>query len=505
MSAVRLRASLCLAVCLLLLSTVACNSTTRLRSQGARTPSQGNEGTSDGAGVADNSAPDSAAAAAGVAGDAAGGASTATAGAGTGPGGRAAGAGPNAASSGARASASGVGQGVTEKAIKIGIELNKPISYGAFGGKGTSTDQMPGAKAVVSYINAHGGIAGRQVEPVFHSIDVTSGTFAQQAQAACTALAEDARVFVALSITDGIPDPACYASHNVPYFDQRRFLESDADLARFPDHYYLVSRLVTGERWGRAWIDSLAAQHFFDPPAKVGIFRYDGPIWQRFMNDVIRPALAAHGVAVAEEQAAPAPGSAAEISGLAAPMGNAILRFRAAGVNRVIFAETGGAAPFLFMPAAESQGFRPRYGLNSMNALYFLQANDPASQLHGSVGIGWYPSDDTNGAHRMGTPAEGLCLQIFRQVGYSDADLAEVMGYCDTLLLLKQALDAAPALTVSGVRAAMEKVGSSYAPASTFSARLAPGRHVQAASAQTLAFDDGCACFRFTGGNVPIP
>jgi hypothetical protein len=171
----------------------------------------------------------------------------------------------------------------------------------------------------------------------------------------------------------------------------------------------------------------------------------------------------------------------------------------------VIFVETGGAAPFLFMPAAESQGFRPRYGLNSMNALYFLQANDPAPQLHGSIGIGWYPSDDTNGAHRVNTPNEGVCLQIFRQVGYTDADLAETMGYCDTLLLLKQALDSAPAVNVAGLRAAMEKLGTGYTPASTFSARFAPGRHMQAAGAQTLAFDDGCACFRFTGGTVPIP
>src|SRR5207253_1856228 len=107
----------------------------------------------------------------GGAGGTAGGASAGTEGPRTGPGGGAAGAGPNARSGGARVTASAVGQGVTDKAIKIGIELNKPISYGAFGGKGTSTDQMPGAKAVVSYINAHGGIAGRQVEPVFHSID----------------------------------------------------------------------------------------------------------------------------------------------------------------------------------------------------------------------------------------------------------------------------------------------------------------------------------------------
>jgi hypothetical protein len=411
---------------------------------------------------------------------------------------------PFAAGSGPARAAVGMGQGVTDKTIKIGIETNKPISYGAFGGKGTSTDQVPSTKAVVDYINTHGGIAGRQIVPVFYSIDVTSGTFAEEAQAACTSLAEDNKVFVALSITDGIPEPACYASHGVPYFDQRRFLQSESDLAHYPDTFYLVGRLLTGERWARAWIDSLASQHFFDG-AKLGIMRYDGADWNRFMDQVVRPSLASHGVQIADEESAPAPDSAAGVSGLAAPIGNAILRFRTTGVNRVIFIEAGGALPFLFMPAAESQGFTPRYGLNSENALYFLQGNDPASQLHGSIGMGWYPSDDTNGAARTGTPPEGVCLQLMHQVGYTDSDLPETMGYCDTLFMLKRALDAAPSPTVVGLRTAIEQLGGGYVPASTFSARFGPDRHQQAASAQTLAFDDSCGCFRYTGGTVPIP
>jgi hypothetical protein len=478
----------------------ACNSTTRLRADGLRKPSL--VGSATGAGTGDTSEGSSV-----PAGAAAGPGSSGTSAAGTRGGAGAASSRSSGATSagGAGASAGRLGQGITDKTIKIGIEVNKPINYGAFGGKGTSTDQVPPTKAVVAYINAHGGIAGRQVVPVCHSIDVTTGTFAEQAQTACTDLAEDNQVFLALSITDGIPDPACYAAHDVPYLDQRRFLSTESDLARYPDDFYFVSRLVSGERWGRAWIDGLAAQHFFDGPVKLGIFRYDGPVWQEFMADVIRPSLAAHHVEIVDEEAGPAPGSAADLSGLAAPIGNAILRFRSLGVNRVIFVETGGAAPFLFMPAAESQGFRPRYGLDSMNALYFLQQNDPATQLHGSVGVGWYPSDDTNGAYRTGTPTEQTCLGLMHEVGLTDPDLAETMGYCDTLFLVKQALDTAPALNVSGLRAAIEHLGTSYVPASTFGARFGPDRHEQAAMGQTIAFDDGCACFRFTGGTIPMP
>ena len=399
----------------------------------------------------------------------------------------------------------GVGQGVTDKTIKIGIEVNKPIDYGAFGGKGTSTDQVPPTKAVVDYLNAHGGIGGRQIVPVFHEIDVTSGSFAEQAQTACTDLAEDKKVFLAISITDGSPQPACYAQHDVPYLDQRRFLADRTDVARFPSHFYMVGRLVAGERWGKAFIDGIADQRFFDGAVKLGIFRYDGAAWQRLMSNVIRPALAAHGVSITVEEAGPEPTSAADLSRLSGPMSNAILRFRSTGVNRVIFIETGGAAPFLFMPTAESQGFRPRYGLNSMNALYFLQSNDPPSQLHGSVAVGWYPSDDTNGVFRTNSAAEQLCIQIFRQTGQGAADLPETLGYCDTLFLVKRALEGAPSFTVAGFRAGLERLGTAYQPASTFASRFGPDRHEEADAARGMVFDDGCACFRYVGATFPMP
>jgi hypothetical protein len=140
-----------------------------------------------------------------------------------------------------------------------------------------------------------------------------------------------------------------------------------------------------------------------------------------------------------------------------------------------------------------------------MNALYFLQGNDPAAQLHGAVGVGWYPTDDTNGAFRMGTPAEKLCIDIMHSAGMTDAGLVETMGYCDALFLVKRVLDGAGSLTVAGFRVALEQLGTGYQSPVTFSAHFAASRHEEANAARGIAFDDACACFKYNALSIAMP
>ena len=101
---------------------------------------------------------------------------------------------------------------VTAKTISIGIGYvtNGDTANAAIGATGIGQgDPLGEAKAVVSYINAHGGVAGRKVTPVYHPYDATStATTSSQDQAACADYTQD------LTSLDGQrdlvegPDPA---------------------------------------------------------------------------------------------------------------------------------------------------------------------------------------------------------------------------------------------------------------------------------------------------------
>ena len=152
---------------------------------------------------------------------------------------------------------------------------------------------------------------------------------------------------------------------------------------------------MSGDRLAGVYADELVAAGFFPKGARVAIVRYDNPQHVRFAQ-LFRPRLAAAGVDVVEEVALRQPPSAAGAGDTAAQISNAILRLRASNVTHVAFVPTGGAVPFIFMNEAESQGYRPRYAMNSLDIPYFVSDQAPAGQLAGALAIGWSPASDTH-------------------------------------------------------------------------------------------------------------
>src|SRR5439155_9950343 len=96
--------------------------------------------------------------------------------------------------------------------------------------------------------------------------------------------------------------------------------------------------------------------------------------------------------------AARGPGLPADAPATLAQMALAVLRFRLAGVDRVL-ALDDGVATALFMRAAEALRYRPRYGLNSTMAPAALEAEVPRAQLEGAFGIGFAPLLDVSAGH----------------------------------------------------------------------------------------------------------
>ncbi|HVV36571.1 MAG TPA: hypothetical protein VHC63_08210 [Acidimicrobiales bacterium] len=386
--------------------------------------------------------------------------------------------------------------------VKIGFGYPKNLSaaYAAFGANNlTGDDWKTYIEPIVSWINTHGGIGGRAVTAVYHSTDPTAGTFQSQAEQACTAFTQDDKVFAVIGTVLADNEVDCLAKSGTPFLAQTAVLFDHTMYDRYPGLVFQPF-MISAERLG-VWIDTLFAQGYFAASAKVGLVEMDTGVYHHFTNDVIKPHLSAHGVKLADEVAFNAPDSAAGVGALFTQASNAVLRFKAEGINHVILSPTGGAIPFVFMPSANSQNYNPRYALNSLEVPAFVTQNAPAEQLHNSIGLGWLPASDLfykEIAHGT-NPAEDLCYAITRRNG------DEVKRYCDGLFFLKAALDKSPVFTAAGLKAAVDTLGTSYDSPWTFGTRFGPGRYDGARQARPLAFVDACTCYRYTGGLIDVP
>jgi hypothetical protein len=403
--------------------------------------------------------------------------------------------------------------GVTAKTINIGIVtadgFDKTATDLGFSVAVGNTHNE--ALAIVNYLNAHGGIAGRRIVPIFYDLNVGRATTNHPAeeQAACTALTQDHHIY-ALATAVGWNDTLFYAclrnagvitSSAGEAFDQT-FFRANSDYFYMPAEMNMTRVMSTN-------IDALSAAGFFKAwnplignpgptPVKVGVIRQDTTTDLRVLTQAIKPALARHGLKVADSVALST--SATQV---AAQYAGAVLRFKAEGITHVLFTF---ANPLLFSETAQTQGYYPRYGLQSRDSpASVLEGNAPTKQLHGSMGLGWQQYNDVDAAHDPGPPSNRakLCSSILRKAGQSSTARATALvglWYCDTLFFLHDALAAAPNLTVTGFRQGAESL-KTFESATTFRSGFAPGRlHDGARAYRMFAYNDGCRCFTYTSG-----
>ena len=411
---------------------------------------------------------------------------------------------------GAPSGGTGVVAGLGPGTISIGVHYNadQAAAYTAFGVKGSApADEKAEIQAFVSYVNAHGGMGGRKVEPVILGSDEGSGTWSATAQSACDFFTQDHHVFAVLSTARPYADMAyCLAKRKTPvmieydyFFDKQAY----DDMAGF---LYQPSSL-NASRWG-TWIDQLAANGYFDRGARIGLIRYDTKTHTRVSDGTIKPALAAHGLKLTDEIAVSFADSQSGVAAIAQQVGSAILRFRNDRVDHVLFLGTAGAVPFFFLPAASAQGYQPRYGLTSNEQPDFLTYNVPASQLHGAVSAGWFPYRDVPAGRAPANAQGALCEKILRDAGVKEPSryaLGTAVHKCDNFLFLKAALDRVSQLTPAALQAAIDGLGTAYASPATFATRFAKGRHDGADATRASKFDDGCACFTYVGAPRTAP
>lgn len=403
------------------------------------------------------------------------------------------------------------GRGYDAHRLYLGFPTNNDVNRAAPSGVGATDfgDQPSIIKAVVGDINRHGGILGRTVVPLFHDIATAnlSADPSGQAQATCTAFTQDAHVVAVVNIVAGIDLStfySCLAHHDTPLISAG-FIPVDDTLFRTFAPYLYKLTAASFTRLTPVWLSRLTAMGYFHGwdttngapaggAAKVGLLYPAVQPQQRIFADIKRR-LAAAGVTVADDYQY----DASSLNNESASMSNAVLQMRNAGVTHILSSESD---VLLFMTAADSQHYRPRYGLTSYHApAVQLQGTVPSTQLVGSMGVGWLPVSDVDAGHDPGPVSSGetSCRSLMHAAGQNGTSAsAEIVEFaiCDGVRLIASAVDAVKDPSSGGLQAGLARLGVGFPSSLTWRNGLASGHPDEPGAVRDFTYNGNAYVYR---------
>jgi ABC-type branched-subunit amino acid transport system substrate-binding protein len=391
--------------------------------------------------------------------------------------------------------------------IPIGVvrTLNADSELAKIGAAGLAYgDQQKATDSYIDWINAHGGVAGHLLRPAFFNYDFSTSNRPGEDQAACTALTEDHHVFVAVGLLSEI-DPVmvnCFQRHDTPFIYASTEPLSTATLDHYPGLDYTPA-FPDLQRAARMLADGLAAGQAFTPASKVGILRLDLPDYVDVTAHVLRPELARLGVDVVDEEGYD------NSNGQEQDVGNAVLKFRAAGANTILFLSDANA-PFYFVAAATSQGYFPRYGFSSSNAPELLAENYPAQALQGATVVGFNRYEDVDGGGTPTPAAQQRCASIFTADGGtypSGISYITINAWCDSFFFFRAIASEAVVsgtLSSASMLAAKNRLATSFPVSSAYLSRFEAHRIDGLGGYQLLRYAAGCTCFARVGSPTSL-
>lgn len=403
------------------------------------------------------------------------------------------------------------GQGYDRAKVYLGFPTNNDASAaaGSLGLAGLDFgDQIAMANAIVKDLNDRGGLFGRTVVALIHDIktaDLQADPQAQ-AQATCSFFTQDHKVVAVVNIVAGIDLESfytCLRKHTTPLFTAG-FVPKDSAVLRDYTPYLYPLTSPNFDTFGPVWISRLLARDYFSgwnaanatpaaTPAKVGLLYADEVISKRIFAKIKADLVSRH-IAIGAEFAY----DASSLSAEGTAMSNAVLRFRSNGVTHVL-AESPDVQ--VFMTAADSQSYRPRYGMSSFLAPQLQSGNTP-NQLVGSIGLGWIPTVDVARAQNPGPVSSGetACRNLMKKAGVNLSSYGvELIAFplCDGVHLLEAAAKTAASFAANDLRDALAKVGAGFPSALVFRGGISSSSTTLPGGGRDFAWKTTCKCYAY--------
>ena len=389
--------------------------------------------------------------------------------------------------------------------LKLGVlvtELGAAVA--ALGSSsGTSHRADDGYRAIIKAINASGGLAGRKLEPMYQVVDATDSSYQSDADQICAAY-KDAHVELVISdsASTDYGFAGCLAQAQIPVVtsapsDKEGLAKALGVFNGFNPSY---------DRGYGAVVDQLVASGYVTTKSKIGVIRITcGEISRSYTNTVL-PRMRAHGLTTPIEYTVSCANGFQDAGAYSAAMQSAVLRFRAADVDRVFV--NGSQENLLlqyFAEQAQSQAYHPGYALSSSSfPVTLIDANTfPQQQLPQVHGVGWHPLGDTGLDTAL--PQQQRCVSLSKAGGLAPANITEKFALyqaCSNLFLLEAALKRGDGgASGAALRSTILSLGTSFGSTGIIggSTLFGAGRPDGAELSAEWGFVASCTCFRYSG------
>ena len=386
-------------------------------------------------------------------------------------------------------------RGVAPTKIKIGFLLQNTAGLNGAGfSTGQRTDGPQYVDALAKWASKNGGVAGREVVPVFRYTDPTS---VEDQAAACRAMVDDNKVFGLVDVAS-ILDTAALDCLVRPDGGNTPFVHSAMWSTEWQKRSggNEVSYQAAVDRISITWARDLAAMKWFPPGATIGILGDKCPATEPVVMNVLAPALKAKGAGRVVFGL-----HDCDIQSVVSQPANIATQFRLSGVTHVLVTSNFVTGQ-LFTNAAASQGYHPKYSTSDwfLNTSNVTTANFDPTEFDGAIGIA---SQGTVLKASGKKPYDGwqVCSQIATEAGLpsinpGDAASEELLDLCDNFRLMIDAINLAGVNpTRAWWRAVIPtlpaRVSAQFGPS-----KFGPGKLSGSDFVHTLLWQASCRCYR---------
>lgn len=389
--------------------------------------------------------------------------------------------------------------------IEVGILLFPDLDKfaQAFGSTVDTGDQTLITDTAVSWINAHGGVAGRPLKVIKHNVSLTSSdTYDQMAQQACEDFTVDHKVAVAIAPGTAVSNnfAACLKKAGVQLLMSGHWMHDAQDWKEYPN-LWSANEPDMGSV-ADAMVDQVLNRSLAKAGGKVGLMTMTEPAGVRAANNVIKPRLKAAGIEVVE-YTVPPPASTADIGNSVAVVNSAELRMASEQIETVLFLCPGCFS--FFVRQANSQQYYPRYLGSSLDTPVGIKDSEYDRAMKSAIMIGWQPHQDV-GLYRhpqelTDNSTRKLCHTIMDPIKQSRGDASEfsTQVICDSFLQVKRAAELNPVSPLNGlaIGVGMGRFGADFPCALNATTTLTPSRHGGVSSYRTMHWDSSKLAFVF--------
>jgi len=380
--------------------------------------------------------------------------------------------------------------GVSPTAIKVGALVPDLGSVQKLGFAIDGGDPEQQYRVYADDINRRGGINGRKVEVAIQRFDPAQ---TDTMQAACVAIADDAKVFAALS-NGGFFGAA------VQCLTRDRHVPLIVSIDSSPEEFYtesggrLFTELMNKHRIMRAFVGELDRVGALRG-RKLGIVDADLPADKTAVDGGLMPALAQFGYKVTLRQTL-----SGDMASQASQMPVAVQRMRTAGVDTILL-PMNAVYNAQFVREADAQRYHPKYWASDFagGTSDFAVQTMPDS-FDGTIGF----TSLRTGEHRTSAPeapADATCRAVFEKgtgttLERGDGPYQATLGVCGLMQQFEVAARlAGPALTRDGFSQSLRRQHDVTMPFFGGTGSYGPAKFDAADSLRTVKASTKCQCW----------